>query len=78
MSEFTDNDRPPVSAEVRAWLTVSVVLVLQLVGAVWWAATLSAEVRGLRDLVVTQVNDHEQRIRDIERNVRLGQINAPR
>lgn len=60
--------RPAVSYEVRAWAAVAVVLTAQLVGAVWWAATLSAEVRALRELIATQVTDHEQRLRDLERD----------
>lgn len=41
--------RPPVHTEVRAWITVGIVLMVNLVGGVWWAATLSAEVRALRE-----------------------------
>jgi hypothetical protein len=44
--------RPPIAAEVRAWISVGVVLAVQIVGGVWWAATLSAQNAGMRDLLV--------------------------
>jgi hypothetical protein len=44
--------RPPIAAEVRAWIGVGVVLAVQIVGGVWWAATLSAQNAGMRDLLV--------------------------
>lgn len=49
--EEEDRGRPRVAAEVRAWIVVAVTLVLQGMGAVWWAATLSAELKSLRDVV---------------------------
>jgi hypothetical protein len=46
-----DENRPKVAAEVRAWVAVTVAIVMQAIGAVWWAATLSAEMKALRDVV---------------------------
>lgn len=44
-------DRPPVAAEVRAWIAVGGALVVNLIGGAWWAATLSADMRNLREAV---------------------------
>lgn len=43
--------RPRIAAEVRAWAAVAAAIVCQLVGTVWWAATLSAQVAALREVV---------------------------
>lgn len=43
--------RPRVAAEVRAWIVVAVAIIVQAMGAVWWAATLSAELKSLREVV---------------------------
>jgi hypothetical protein len=51
MSPKSEQDRPKVAAEVRAWIVVAVAIVAQGLGAVWWAATLSAEMKALRDVV---------------------------
>lgn len=61
--------RPPVAAEVRAWGLAIVVVFVHTVGVVWWAATLSADLKAVKDLLVAQqiqFNDHEQRLRRIE------------
>jgi hypothetical protein len=42
-------DRPPVAAEVRAWIAVGVTLGVNLIGGAWWAATLSADMRNMRE-----------------------------
>lgn len=51
----TDNQqtetRPRIAAEVRAWAVVAVAIIVQLVATVWWAATLSAQVQALREVV---------------------------
>lgn len=62
--------RPAIASEVRAWIGVGVVVMAHTVGMTWWAATLSAEVRALRDVLVRYqeiYQDHEVRIRDLER-----------
>jgi prophage antirepressor-like protein len=46
-----ESQRPKIAAEVRAWVIVAVTLVLQGMGAVWWAATLNAEMKALREVV---------------------------
>ena len=43
--------RPRIAAEVRAWAVVGVAITVQLVATVWWAATLSAQVQSLREVV---------------------------
>jgi uncharacterized protein (DUF2342 family) len=85
-----ERQRPSAVSEIRAWIGVGVVLVMHAVGGVWWAATLSAEMRALRDVVAKlelqiagtytgaeaaraladihkQLNDHELRLRNVER-----------
>ena len=62
-------DRPPIVAEVRAWISVAVVLLVHTVGMTWWAATLSADVRALKETLDrdrTLYTDHEQRLRRLE------------
>jgi hypothetical protein len=62
--------RPPIVAEVRAWILAALAVFIHTVGVVWWAATLSADLRSLRELTVAQQTlhgDHEQRIRALER-----------
>ena len=62
--------RPDVASEVRAWIGVGIVVVIHTVGMTWWAATLSAEVRALRDVLVRYqeiYTDHEARIRQLEK-----------
>jgi hypothetical protein len=49
--DAAETQRPKIAAEVRAWIVVAVALVVQGMGAVWWAATLSAEMKALRDVV---------------------------
>lgn len=44
--------RPSIAAETRAWIAVAVVLLAHAVGGVWWAATLSAELKYVRELMV--------------------------
>lgn len=48
---MTQENRPKVAAEVRAWAVVAVTMLVQIIGGVWWAATLNAEVKALRELV---------------------------
>lgn len=70
MSVGTTEDRPPVLAEVRAWISVAVVLLAHTVGMTWWAATLSADVRALKEVLERDrqvYTDHEQRLRQLER-----------
>lgn len=45
------DQRPKVASEVRAWIGVGVVLVMHTVGGVWWAATLTADLRNMRELI---------------------------
>lgn len=62
--------RPAIASEVRAWIGVGIVVMVHTVGMTWWAATLSAEVRALRDVLVRYqeiYSDHEERIRTLER-----------
>jgi hypothetical protein len=88
-------ERPRVSiaAEVRAWISVGTLLAVNMIGGVWWAATLNAEIRQLRDSVAeikgtyadrysgadaardlaitrNRLEDHEVRIRELERRAR--------
>jgi len=61
--------RPPIAAEVRAWGLAAIAVFVHTVGIVWWAATLSADFKALKDLLVaqqTQFTDHEQRLRVLE------------
>ena len=56
-------------AEVRAWIGFGVVMFVHTIGIVWWAATLSAEVRQLQTLLVDQKGQFsslEQRVRTLE------------
>lgn len=47
----SNSSRVSVTAEIRAWVGVGVVLAVNVVGGAWWAATLSAELKHLRDVV---------------------------
>jgi len=61
--------RASITAEIRAWVGVGIALFVNTVGLVWWAATLSAEVRATRELLDAQRTiylDHETRIRALE------------
>jgi signal transduction histidine kinase len=40
--------RPAMAAEVRAWMVVAGTFVLNLVVVVYWAATLSADIKNLQ------------------------------
>lgn len=74
MPTQTPAPRPPIAAEVRAWGAAAIAVFAHTVGIVWWAATLSADFKALKDLLVaqqSQYNDHEQRLRGLEmRNAR--------
>lgn len=48
---MSEKERPKVAAEVRAWIGVGAVLIMNTVGGVWWAATLTANLNNLRELV---------------------------
>jgi hypothetical protein len=64
--------RPPIAAEVRAWGLAAIAVFVHTIGIVWWAATLSADLKSLKELLVAQqiqFNDHEQRIRRVELHV---------
>jgi hypothetical protein len=45
------HERPKIAAEVRAWAVVTVAFVVQGGGAIWWAATLNAQLQALREVV---------------------------
>lgn len=57
MSDDSDDDskgrtrtpRPSVASEMRAWIGVGIVILVNMVGSVWWAATLSADLRQVRE-----------------------------
>lgn len=71
MPNGKSEERPPVLAEVRAWISVAVVLIAHTVGMTWWAATLSADVRALKEVLERDRQvyaDHEQRLRELERS----------
>lgn len=36
-------ERPSMASEMRAWVAVGAALLIQIIGGVWWAATLSAQ-----------------------------------
>ena len=57
MPDRRDNSRPPIAAEIRAWIGVGLVLAVQIVGGVWWAATLSAQNASMKDLLVEVRSD---------------------
>lgn len=46
-----EDERPSVAAETRAWIAVGTVLVAHAIGGIWWAASLSAELKFLRELM---------------------------
>lgn len=50
MSEIS-SPRPTISSEVRAWVGVGAALILQIIGGVWWAATLSQQNTQMNDLL---------------------------
>jgi hypothetical protein len=67
--------------EVRAWIGVGIAIFLHTVGMVWWAATLSAEVRQLQTLLVDQKGQYsilEARVRALEIRGAGVQSNSPR
>lgn len=70
MAVGKSEERPPVFAEVRAWISVAIVLLAHTVGMTWWAATLSSDVRALKEVLERDrqvYSDHEQRLRTLER-----------
>jgi hypothetical protein len=73
MEEPTD-DRPSMLTEVRAWLVVAFAFVVQLIAVVYWAATLSSDIKTLQyqvtEFKVNSINDHEIRIRNLEAKAR--------
>lgn len=44
-----------------------ILVVSGVIGAVFWAATLQADVRNIREILVEMVKDHETRIRALEK-----------
>lgn len=48
-ANHTIRERPTMAAELRAWLTVGIGLLINIAGTIWWAATLSADMRQLRE-----------------------------
>lgn len=58
--------RPSVAAETRAWITVAVMLFVNITGGVWWAATLSAEVKNIRELLTDTKKTLETTYREAE------------
>lgn len=61
--------RPSQLTEIRAWMLAAIAVFAHTVGIVWWAATLSADFKSLKDFMVIQqqqFGDHEQRLRRLE------------
>lgn len=70
--------RPSVAAETRAWISVAVLLFVNIIGGVWWAATLSAEVKNIRELLTDTKKTLETTYREGEarRDKEISQIQA--
>jgi hypothetical protein len=48
----TQNERrPTVVAELRAWIAVATVLLVNGIGGVWWAASLSSELKFVQQML---------------------------
>jgi hypothetical protein len=58
--EFPTPARPSAISEVRAWLTVGIVIVVHLIGGVWWAATLSNQILYIRE-AITELKDQTKK-----------------
>ena len=44
-TEQTERPRVSIAAEVRAWIGVGTLLTVNMIGGVWWAATLNVDAR---------------------------------
>lgn len=55
-----DDKRPTVLSEIRAWMIVAATLVFQIVGGVWWAATLSEQNRSMQGLLIEVRRDMKE------------------
>lgn len=89
----TKQERPSMSSELRAWVAVGAALFVQIIGGVWWAATLSAqntamqstlsemrqEMRGYvtKADVDRRMDDQSRVIADHEARLRFTERNMP-
>lgn len=65
-----EEKRPSVLSEVRAWLVVSIAIMVHTVGITWWGATIAAKVDALKEnsAVMTQgYRELELRVRVLEK-----------
>lgn len=69
-----DLDKPLSPNGLRLWVAGIITVVIHTSAIVWWAATISANQQGLKELLLkdigalTQVRqDHEDRLRALER-----------
>lgn len=51
MADHPQDRRPSMAAEMRAWIGVGIVLLVHAIGGIWWAASLSAELKFVRELM---------------------------
>ena len=76
---MSDEKRPAVLSEVRAWMLVAITLLVHTVGVTWWGATISAEVRSLKENTIftnAGYKELEQRTRVLEQRQAILEANA--
>lgn len=71
---MSEEKRPSVLNEVRAWILAGAAVLAHTVAVVWWAATLSAKLDNLKEIIALDLAtlkatlaDHEIRLRNVER-----------
>lgn len=72
-----DLDKPLSPNGLRLWVAGIITVVIHTTAIVWWAATISANQQGLKELLLKDIGnlhsarqDHEERLRALERNAR--------
>jgi hypothetical protein len=68
----------PISANgLRLWVAGIITIVVHTTVIVWWAATISANQQGLKELMLKDIGnlhltarDHEERLRQLERTAK--------
>lgn len=78
--ESREEKRPSVISEVRAWLVVSIVIMVHTVGITWWGATIAAKVDSLKEnseIMNQGYRELELRVRILEREASAYQAKKP-
>lgn len=69
-----DLDKPLSANGLRLWIAGIITVIIHTSAIVWWAATISANQQGLKELLLKDIGsltnarqDHEDRLRALER-----------